>query len=155
MKHRRARYQLQQLRQKSEEAINDFITCCGNQTTKCKFRDLTEADERLIEQLIDGTKHKKIQERLLEKGEDLAFDKAIDIARTYKATQSQLDQLDEGAKKDVCGIRQTTKTRSLPQVWRRSSNQTERKIPSIWLGLPQLRTTQPLGKSQPQTKESE
>ena len=47
---------------------------------------------------------KKIQERLLEKGEQLTFDEAIDIARTYETTTSQLEQL-EREKKDINTIK--------------------------------------------------
>ena len=102
--HRLARYQLQQFKQKNEESVNDFLTRCRNQASKCRFRDKIESDERLIEQLIVGTKHKKIQERLLEKGEQLTLDEAIDIARTYEATTSQLEQL-ESEKKDINAIK--------------------------------------------------
>ena len=104
--HRLARYQLQQLRQKNEELIDDFLTRCHNQATKCRFRDKAESDERLIEQIIIGTKHKKVQEKLLEKGEQLSLDEAIDIARTHEATLSQMEQLDDSENsKDVHGVK--------------------------------------------------
>ena len=103
--HRLARYQLQKLRQKHEELVDIFLTRCRNQAAKCRFRDKAESDERLIEQLIVGTKHKKVQERLLEKGEQLTLDKAIDIARTYEATVSQMEQLEGENKKDIHGIK--------------------------------------------------
>ena len=102
--HRLARYQLQQFKQKNDESVDDFLTRCRNQASKCRFRDKIESDERLIEQLIVGTKHKKIQERLLEKGEQLTLDEAIDIARMYEATTSQLEQL-ESEKKDIKAIK--------------------------------------------------
>ena len=84
--HRFSRFQLQQFKQKSEEKNDDFLSRCRNQATKCKFRDTTESGERLIEQIIIGTKHKKIQGRLLSKVEPLTLDEAIDVCRTYKAT---------------------------------------------------------------------
>ena len=102
--HRLARYQLQQLRQKYDEFVDVFLTRCRNQATRCRLRDNDETDERLIEQLIVGTKHKKVQERLLEKGEQLTLDEAIDIARTYEATQSQMEELDGESNKDIHGI---------------------------------------------------
>lgn len=103
--HRLARYQLQQLKQMQEETIDDFMTRCRNQATKCKFRDLVETNERLIEQLIIGTKYKKVQERLLSKGESLTLDEAIDVSRTYEATLIQLGQLDSGKVRDIHGIK--------------------------------------------------
>ena len=98
--HRLARYPLQQLRQKNDEFVDVFPTHCQNQAMRCRFREKEESDEHLIEQLSIGTKHKKVQERLLEKGEQLTLDEAIDIARTYEATQSQMDELDGGSNKD-------------------------------------------------------
>ena len=103
--HRLARYQLQQFRQKNDEFVDVFLTRCRNQATRCRFRDKDEPEERLIEQLIVGTKHKKVQERLLEKGEQLTFDEAIDIARTYEATQSQMEELDGESNKDIHGVK--------------------------------------------------
>ena len=97
--HRLARFQLQQYKQKESESIDDFLTRCRNQATKCKFRDATETDERLIEQLIFGTKHKRVQEKLLEKGDKLALDTAIDTSRTYEATLAHMKQLTEEADK--------------------------------------------------------
>lgn len=94
MNHGLARYQLQQLRQKNDEFVDVFLTHCLNQATRCRSRDNNESDKRLIEQLIVGTKNKKVQERLPEKSEQLTPDKAIDIARTYEATQTQVEELD-------------------------------------------------------------
>ena len=81
------------------------MTRCRNQATKGRLRDKAESDERLIEQLIVGTKHKKVQERLLEKGEQLTLDEAIDIARTYEATVSEMEQLEGENKEDIHGIK--------------------------------------------------
>ena len=94
---------LQQFKQKIDEFVDDFLTRCRDQASKSRFRDKIESDKRLIEQLIVGTKHKKFQERLLEKGEQLTFDEAIDISRTYETTTSQLEQL-ESEKKDINSI---------------------------------------------------
>ena len=64
--------------------------------------------QRLIdldEQLVIAMKHKKIQESLLEKGEQITFDKAINIARRYETTMSQLEQL-ESEKRDINPIKE-------------------------------------------------
>ncbi len=73
-----------------EETIHNFMTRCRNQAVKCKVRDHVETNERLIEQIIIGTKYTKVQDTLLAKGEDLTLDEAIDVARTYEATLMQL-----------------------------------------------------------------
>ena len=59
---RLARYSLQNLRQLSNETVDDFMTRCKTQASKYEFRDNTEKEERLIEQLIIGTNSRNIQE---------------------------------------------------------------------------------------------
>ena len=103
--HRLASYQLQQCKQNQSESVDDFMTRCRNQATKYKFRDATETEERLIEQLIIGTKQKKVQERLLEKGEKLKLDIATDIARTNEATISHMERLTGVRQHDVHTVR--------------------------------------------------
>ncbi|KAK3719566.1 hypothetical protein QZH41_006864 [Actinostola sp. cb2023] len=106
--YRLARYQLQQLKQTSDENIDDFMTRCRNQANKCKFRDQRETNERLVEQLIIGTKHKKAQEfRILGNDEDLTLDKAIDYARTYEATLQHVEQLHNNEIQSVHAIGKT------------------------------------------------
>ena len=58
---------------------------------KCKFTCEDEVNIRLTEQLIIGTKHTAVQEKLGGKLDSL--DKAIDIARTYESTKTQLAQM--------------------------------------------------------------
>lgn len=86
------RYHLHNYRQQSNESTDDFIARCKIQARKCKYTDAA-LHEKLIEQLILGTRHKKIQESLLKKDETLTLDTALDIARTYEATQMQLEEL--------------------------------------------------------------
>ena len=46
------------------------------------------------EQLIVGTRHVRVQEKLLEQGDSLAsFNAALDIARTFEATKSHVAEL--------------------------------------------------------------
>ena len=87
--YRLARYQLQQLRKTNEEFVDVFLTRCRNQTTKCRFRDKEESDESLIEQLGWN----QTQASIGKKGKPLTF-RAIDIARTYEAIQSQMEELE-------------------------------------------------------------
>lgn len=86
---RLARYKLQQMRQDSLENVDEFMTRCKLQAEKCKF-DACELKVRLIEQLIVGTPHKKVQEKLLCKDEKLTLDDALDVARTYEATKAHM-----------------------------------------------------------------
>jgi len=53
------------------------------------IRDLAEMNKHLIlEQLIVGRKHKKVQERLLEKGKVLSLVEAIEVGWTHKACRN-------------------------------------------------------------------
>lgn len=54
------------------------------------IRDLAEMNKHLIEQLIVGRKHKKVQARLLEKGKVLSLVEAIDVGTR---SLSQLEKL--------------------------------------------------------------
>ncbi|XP_071842713.1 uncharacterized protein [Apostichopus japonicus] len=89
--YRLARYKLQKLRQNHSENVDEFITRCKIQADKCKF-DLAESKVRLIEQLILGTPHESVQEKLLSKDEKLTLEEALDIARTYEATKAHMKE---------------------------------------------------------------
>ena len=83
-----ARFHFHQCRQAVEESVDEFIARCRVLAAKCKFADQLETNTRLTEQLIVGTKHVQVQEKLLEKGDGLAsLDAAMDIARTFEATK--------------------------------------------------------------------
>ena len=69
------------------------MTRCKLQAKKCKFWDNTDIEERLIEQLIIGARHRKVQEKLLRKDGDLKLDDALDITGTCEATMVHMEQL--------------------------------------------------------------
>ena len=52
--YRLSRFHLQKFRQLSSETVDEFMTRCKTQARKCKFRDTTETEKRLIEQLVVG-----------------------------------------------------------------------------------------------------
>ena len=67
------------------------MTRCRIQGKKCRFRDGVEDEERLIEQLIIGIRHTKIQEKLLSRDDMLTLDTAMDIARTHEYTLADMN----------------------------------------------------------------
>ena len=87
-----ARFQLQDFKQTKDESVDAFMARCKLQAQKCRFTD-AELEERLIEQLIIGTRERKVQEVLLGKDETLKLDKAMDIARTREATVNDMKSL--------------------------------------------------------------
>ena len=94
-----ARYHFHKCYQMPTESIDEYITRCRLPASRCKFTDVMETNIRLTEQLIVGTRHREVQEKLLEKGDALdSLDMALDIARTYEATQAHLAQMPEASK---------------------------------------------------------
>lgn len=87
-----ARFQLQKMKQE-DESIDSYVSRVKLQAFKCKFRDEVEIQERVIEQLILGTRHPELQKDLLGKDKTLTLDQAIDIARSYEASIEHMKQL--------------------------------------------------------------
>ena len=86
------RFHLQKFKQTNTESVDEFMTRCKTQARKCRFRDVTETEERLIEQLIVGVRHAKVQEKLLSRDENLTFDAALDVVRTHEVTLANMQQ---------------------------------------------------------------
>ena len=107
-----ARYQLQGFRQSDDESVDSFMARCKIQAQKCRFGE-GEIEDRLIEQLIIGTKERKVQEALLGKDEKLKLDKAMDIARKREATVNDMKSLEQqgasarGRETNIDAVRQT------------------------------------------------
>ena len=59
----------------------------------CEYAD---TDDILIDAIIAGVAHKKVQERLLDQGQGLTLAKTLDIGRQYEMSQTQL-KLFQGA----------------------------------------------------------
>lgn len=87
-----ARFQLQKMKQE-DESIDKYVSRIKLQAFKCKFRDDQEIQERVIEQLIIGTKHTEVQKDLLAKDDKLTLDQAIDISRSHEASIEHMRQL--------------------------------------------------------------
>ena len=81
---RLARFNLQRMKQGPQETVDDFVARLRLQSDKCKFTE-TERPDRILEQLISGSAHQKVQEKMLVKGEDFTLDQAIDLYRTFEA----------------------------------------------------------------------
>ena len=67
----------------------------------CHYAD---TDDVLIELIISGVRHKKIQERLFDQGQDKALKKAVEIGQRYEFQQAQVKFLrgDEILKIEHC-----------------------------------------------------
>ena len=69
--------QLRGFRQSDDVSVDSFMARCKIQAQKCLFSE-AEIEDRLIEQLIIGTREPKVQEALLGKYDKLKLDKAMD-----------------------------------------------------------------------------
>ena len=91
---RLARFQLRDLKQQENEPVDSFITRLKVQAQKCNFDTASLQEDNLIDQLIKGIAHVAVQKKILDQDpKTLTLDKALDLARTYEATKSQMHQL--------------------------------------------------------------
>ena len=84
-------FNLLKCHQTASESVGECMTRCRIQGKKCRFRNALEDEERLIEQLIIGIRHNKIQEKLISRDDMLTLDTAMDIARTHESALSDMD----------------------------------------------------------------
>ena len=105
-----ARFYLREYKLKNTENIDDFVARCKLQTKKCKFRDNQETEERLIEQVIIGTRHLELPKLLLSKGTDLTLQEALNSGRTHEAPLNHMRQMAEiqgGDSQEINTIKQS------------------------------------------------
>ena len=82
-----ARFKAQQRKQTEGEAFDNFVKDLRLLLLDCEY---TNSDDVLIDLIINGVKHHKVQERLLDQGQELSLKKAIDIGRQYELSQAQM-----------------------------------------------------------------
>ena len=87
------RMNLQKFMQKDGETIDDFIMHCRLQAQKCKFRDEDEKSERVIDQIILGTKLPDLQKELLGKKGDFTLNDTIELCKKHAASEQHMRQL--------------------------------------------------------------
>jgi len=88
---RLARFQLRDLRQESHEPIDKFIIRLRAQAVKCNFANPNNTDDNILDQLIKGTAHSQVRKKLLDLDPaTLTLDRAVEISRTFEATETQL-----------------------------------------------------------------
>ena len=63
--HRIPRCTLQGMRQEQGEPVDDFISRFKNRAAKCQFRYNTEVEDRVLDQLIWGSKNPDVQKSLI------------------------------------------------------------------------------------------
>lgn len=87
-----ARYKAHQRRQQEGETFDNFVKDLRILLMDCEFADNNDI---LIDLIISGARQPKVQERLLDKGQDLTLQQAIEIGRQYEISQSKQDGNDQ------------------------------------------------------------
>ena len=120
--YRLARMQIEKIRQSKDEPIDEFMTKCMLQAKKCKFRDETEIETRLIEQIIRGGAHDKVREDILCKDNTLTLDQAMKIARIYELLQSELKEFKAGSNTHIDHVSNILSDNKHKTAYRKTNN---------------------------------
>ena len=82
-----ARHRFKQRKQGATESFDHFLKDLRLLLLDCEY---TDADDMLVDAIIAGVREKRVQERLLDKGEDLTLAKAIEIPQQFEMSQTQM-----------------------------------------------------------------
>lgn len=97
-----ARFRLHQRVQKEGETFDMFLKDLRLLAMDCQFDN---PDDILTDAIIHGARHKKVQERLLNEGQELSLPKAVQIARQFELSQQQLREM-RGEDSAIASIKQ-------------------------------------------------
>lgn len=86
-KKRIARHRFKQRKQGSTESFDNFVKDLRLILMDCEYAD---PDDMLIDAIIEGVREKRVQERLLDRGEDLTLAKALEISQQFEMSQRQM-----------------------------------------------------------------
>ena len=86
-----SRYEFHKRVQAESETVEQFVTDLKLLERDCSFK---EPDEMIRGRIVFGTNSRRIREKLINEGKELTLDKALDIARTYEISQSQMKSMD-------------------------------------------------------------
>lgn len=79
-----ARHCFKQRKQGAEEGFDHFVKDLKLLLIDCEY---TDSLDMLIDAIIAGVREKRVQERLLDKGEDLKLTKAIEIPQQFEMSK--------------------------------------------------------------------
>ena len=82
-----ARHKLKLRKKNTGESFDNFLKDLRLILMDCEYAD---PGDILIDSIIDGVHAKKLQERLLDRGEELTLAKAIEIGQQYEMSQKQV-----------------------------------------------------------------
>ena len=82
-----ARFKAHQRKQNEGGTFDHFVKDLRLLLLDC---DYTNSDDILIDLIVSGVRHQKVQERLLDLGQDLTLEKAKDKGRQYEFSPSHM-----------------------------------------------------------------
>ena len=85
-----SRYRFHQRVQQSEDTTETFVTDLRILVKDCAYRD---PDDMVRDRIVFGTNSNKVREKLLNEGDDLNLEKAVEIAMTFEITQKHLQSM--------------------------------------------------------------
>ncbi len=85
-----ARHRFKQRKQGTAESFDHFVKDLRLIPIDCEYADPDVDVHVLIDAIIAGVREKRVQERLLDKGEDLTLPKALEIAQQFELLQKQI-----------------------------------------------------------------
>ena len=85
-----SRYKFHNRVQSETETVEQFATDLKLLAKDCEFK---EPEEMIRDRIVFATNSQKIREKLINQGRDLTLEKAVDIARTYEVSRSQLKSM--------------------------------------------------------------
>ena len=125
-----ARFRFHQRVQKEGETFDTFLKDLRLLAMDCQFDN---TDDILVDAIISGARHKKVQERLLNEGQELGLPKSIQIARQFELSQQHMREM-RGEDSGIASIKprrttHNTKTVS-PYPATKHSNKKQQSPPS-------------------------
>ena len=82
-----ARHRFKQRKQVPTESFDNFLQDVRLILMDCEY---PQPDDMLIDAIISGVREKRVQERLLERGESLTLDKAIELPQQFEISQKEM-----------------------------------------------------------------
>ena len=100
-----SRYKFYERKQKSDESFENFVTDIHNLLKDCAF-DSSIRDEMVRDRIVTGIYSDNIREKLLNKGDTLTLETAIEVVNTHETTQQHLSSMSTASKEtDIDAIK--------------------------------------------------
>ncbi|MCG7868790.1 MAG: hypothetical protein JAY74_20765, partial [Candidatus Thiodiazotropha taylori] len=88
------------------DSIDSFVTRLRTRATDCNF---AEKDNMIRDMIVFGCSNAKVRAKLIDEGEKLTMDKAIQIAQNYEYCQKQLSSMALSSPGNVDAVKRGTK----------------------------------------------